>query len=117
MAEDYPEIRELVSDIFRNAGYRVESVSRGSDVGPAIRRFHPSVVLLDLALPDVPGNDVLQQLAMSPETNRVPVIIMSAYSERLRQVPQVRAVVNKPFDIELLLRAVEEAQQPRAKAA
>ena len=117
VAEDYPDISQLVGDIFRDEGYRVVSVSRGGDVVPAVKQHHPSVILLDLALPDMPGNEVLQQLAMSPETNQIPVIIISAYTERLQRVPQVRAVVNKPFDIDTLLRAVEEAQRPQHEAA
>lgn len=117
VAEDYPDISQLVGDIFRDEGYRVVSVSRGGDVLPAVLQFHPAVVLLDLALPDMPGNEVLQQLSSNPETNQVPVIVISAYTERLQQVPQVRAVVNKPFDIDNLLKAVEEAQRPRPQAA
>ena len=117
VAEDYPDISQLVGDIFRDEGYHVVSVSRGGDVVPAVRQFHPAVVLLDLAFPDMPGNDVLQHLSTSPETNQIPVIIISAYTERLQRVPQVRAVVNKPFDIDTLLKAVEEAQNPRPTAA
>lgn len=117
VAEDYPDISQLVGDIFRDEGYQVISVSRGGDVEPAVRQYHPAVILLDLALPDMPGNEVLQQLSMSLETNQIPVIIISAYTERLQRVPQVRAVVNKPFDIDTLLKAVEEAQQPRPQAA
>lgn len=117
VAEDYPDISQLVGDIFRDEGYCVVSVSRGSDVVPAVKQYHPTVVLLDLALPDIPGNEVLQQLSLGPDTNRVPVIIISAYTERLERVPQVRAVVEKPFDIDTLLKAVEEAQHPHPKAA
>lgn len=117
VAEDYPDISQLVADIFRSEGYYVVSVSRGGDVMPAVMKYHPVVVLLDLALPDMPGNEVLQQLTMNPETDKVPVIIISAYAERLHRVPQVRAVVNKPFDIDTLLKAAREAQSPRKKQA
>lgn len=117
VAEDYPDISQLVADIFRSEGYRVVTVSRGGDVIPAVMKYHPVLVLLDLALPDMPGNEVLQQLTLDPETEKVPVIIISAYTERLRRVPQVRAVVNKPFDIDTLLRAAREAQSPRKNVA
>ncbi len=117
VAEDYPDISQLVGDILRGEGYRVVSVSRGGDVLPTVRQYHPAVVLLDLALPDMPGNEVLQQLSSNPETNQIPVIIISAYTERLQRTPQVRAVVNKPFDIDHLLKVVEEAQRPHPRAA
>lgn len=117
VAEDYPDISQLVSDIFRDEGYQVVTVTRGADVLPAIESYHPTVVLLDLALPDMPGNDVLQQLAARPRYEQIPVVILSAYTERLHRVPQVRAVVNKPFDIDTLLKAVEDAQRECPKAA
>ncbi len=117
VAEDYPDISQLIGDILRGEGYQVVSVSRGGDVLPAVRQYHPAVVLLDLALPDMPGNEVLQQLSSNPETNQIPVVIISAYTERLHQTPQVRAVINKPFDIDHLLKVVEEAQRPRPQAA
>ncbi|MGH2461809.1 MAG: response regulator [Chloroflexota bacterium] len=117
VAEDYPDISQLVADIFRTEGYHVVAVSRGGDVIPAVLKYHPALVLLDLALPDMPGNEVLRQLALSPETDKVPVVIISAYTERLRRVPQVRAVVTKPFDIDTLLSAAREAQAHRSSAA
>jgi len=117
IAEDYPDISQLVSDLLRDEGYYIVAVSRGGEVIPAVRQYHPSVVLLDLALPDIPGNEVLERLSTSPETNLIPVIIISAYSERLRRVPQVVAVVNKPFEIDTLLNAVAQATAIRPQAA
>ena len=85
--------------------------SRGNEVIAAVRQYRPGLVLLDLSLPDVPGNEILRQLDLNPETNQVPIIVVSAYTEQLRRVPQVRAVVNKPFDISTLLEAVDLARQ------
>ena len=117
IAEDYPDISQLVSDLLRDEGYHIVAVSRGGEVVPAVKQYHPSVVLLDLALPDIPGNEVLERLSNSQETNKIPVIIISAYSERLRRVPQVVAVVNKPFEIDTLLNEVAQASESRPQAA
>jgi len=117
IAEDYPDISQLVGDILRDEGYQVVAVARGADVVPAVKRHRPSLLLLDLSLPDIPGNDVLRQLALSPETSNIPVIIVSAYTEQLRRVPQVHAVVNKPFDLTTLVEAVQAARKPRQSRA
>lgn len=117
IAEDYPDISQLVSDLLRDEGYDIIAVSRGGEVVPAVKQHHPSVVLLDLALPDIPGNEVLERLSRGPETEKIPVIIISAYSERLHRVPQVVAVVNKPFEIDTLLNAVAQAIQTHPEAA
>lgn len=117
IAEDYSDISQLVGDVLRDEGYQVVVVDRGADVLPAAIRARPALILLDLSLPDVPGNDVLQQLWLSPETCGTPVVIVSAYSDQLRRAPQVRAIVNKPFDLATLLDAVRQSQLPRPLSA
>lgn len=117
IAEDYADISQLVGDILRDEGFEVQQVSRGAEVLEAVKTYRPSLLLLDLSLPDVPGNEVLQQLSQNPETSQVPVIIVSAYTDQLRRVPQVRGVVNKPFDINTLLTAVEQARATQRKRA
>lgn len=111
VAEDYQEISQLIADILAGEGYRVVTVTRGSEVVNAARACHPRVVLLDLALPDIPGSEVLRQLAREPLTAVIPVIIVSAYSERLPPSPQVRAIISKPFDIDKLVAAVREVDR------
>lgn len=117
LAEDYPDISQLVGDILREEGYDVRAVMRGAEVMPAVLNCHPAFVILDLSLPDMSGNEVLQQLEINPETCSIPVIIVSAYTDTLRRVPQVRAVVNKPFDITTLLDAVEQVRSGRRMRA
>lgn len=117
IAEDYPDISQLVTDLLRDEGYDMVAISRGGEVLGAVKKHHLAVILLDLALPDIPGNEVLQQLSHDQDTCNIPVVIISAYSERLRRVPQVRAVVNKPFEIDALIRAVTEAQEEPKRAA
>jgi putative two-component system response regulator len=117
IAEDYPDISQLVGDILQDEGYRVIVVSRGADVVPSVIRTKPDLVLLDLSLPDIPGNEVLRQLSANRETCDIPVIIVSAYTDQLRRVPQVVSVVNKPFDLNTLVEAVQEAKQSRPRAA
>lgn len=106
VAEDYPDISQLVGDLLRDEGYDVEVVDRGTDVIDAVLRHRPCLLLLDLSLPDMPGNEVLHQLTQNPNTRDVPVVVVSAYTERLERAPMVRAVVNKPFDIGTLLDTV-----------
>jgi CheY-like chemotaxis protein len=117
IAEDYADISQLVGDILRDEGYEVHSVSRGADVFGMVKKLHPMVLLLDLSMPDVPGNEVLQQLSRDPSTDHIPVIIVSAYTDQLRRVPQVLGVVNKPFDINTLLDEVGRVKAGERKIA
>lgn len=111
IAEDYPDISQLVGDLLRGEGYDVAAVANGREVLDTVLLHQPCILLLDLSLPDMPGNEVIQQLQLHPKTSRVPIVVVSAYTEHLHRVPQVRAVVNKPFDISTLLDAVAEARR------
>lgn len=77
------------------------------------REHRPVIVLLDLHLPDMSGEDVLKRLRDDPDTASIPVVIVSADATP----GQVRRLLNcgaagyltKPIDVRELLRLVDEA--------
>ena len=73
---------------------------------------HPSLVLLDLNLPDINGAEVLRLLQSTPETSTIPAVVLSANAmpsqiERLLTAG-ARNYLTKPFDIDRLLAIVDE---------
>jgi CheY-like chemotaxis protein len=106
VVEDEPEVRELESFLLESEGYEVVGVPDGESAAPVIREELPALVLLDLMLPHKDGNGVLDDLASDPSTARIPVIVVSAFIDRLRRTSQVRGVLTKPFDPSELLDAV-----------
>ncbi len=81
------------------------------------RQHHPDLILLDLHLPDMAGDEVLRQLRADPATADIPVLMLSADAishqvERLLAAG-ARAYVTKPFDIPALLRLVDETLAAR----
>jgi CheY-like chemotaxis protein len=80
---------------------------------------HPDLILLDLHLPDMPGQEVLRRLRAQARTANVPVVILSAdarpalINELLAQ--GVRAFLTKPLDVRELLELLDSVaaeQQP-----
>jgi DNA-binding response OmpR family regulator len=75
------------------------------------RRHRPSLVLLDLNLPDVPGEEVLRRLRADPLTAGAAVVMISgdATSEQPARLRELGAIdyITKPFDIERLLDIVD----------
>jgi signal transduction histidine kinase/ActR/RegA family two-component response regulator len=72
----------------------------------------PDLVLLDVHLPDLPGDEVLRCLRDNPVTQRIPVLVLSgdatpAQAERLLAVG-ANDYITKPFDMRKLLEAVDE---------
>ncbi|WP_158508988.1 hybrid sensor histidine kinase/response regulator [Gemmatirosa kalamazoonensis] len=92
-------------------GWRTIPALQGQ-LGVALaREYVPDVVLLDLHLPDIPGDEVLRRLRADPRTASIPVIVVSADAtpaslERLR-ASGADAYLTKPLDVDEFLRAVE----------
>jgi CheY-like chemotaxis protein len=79
------------------------------------REHHPLLVLLDLHLPDMGGEQVLQRLRDDPATAPIPVVIISADAtpgqmQRLLSAG-ASAYLTKPIDVRELLRLVDEAAE------
>ncbi len=81
------------------------------------RQHRPDLVLLDLHLPDIPGEQVLRELHADPQLRRTPVIVLSADAtpgqvERLVAIG-ARAYLTKPLDVRRFLALVDEALPSR----
>jgi CheY-like chemotaxis protein/anti-sigma regulatory factor (Ser/Thr protein kinase) len=76
------------------------------------REHRPDLILLDLHLPDVPGDEVLRRLREEPQTRGIPVVILSADATP-RQVERLlaagaQAYLTKPLDVRQLLALVDQ---------
>jgi CheY-like chemotaxis protein len=102
----------LLERILEQDGYRnVKSVTDPSEAAALYDQFEPDLVLLDLHLPDMPGQEVLRRLRAEPRTAQVPVVILSA-DARPALIEQllaegVRAFLTKPLDVRELLELLD----------
>lgn len=109
VVEDDPSIGGILAMIFEDEGYRVRLAPRGLEALRLVRQERPSVITLDLDLPDLPGEEILRLLGQDDELATIPVVILSAYTTRLRPTPQVFRVMDKPFNIDELLSTAQSA--------
>ncbi len=76
------------------------------------REHRPDLILLDLNLPDISGDDVLHQLRDDPVTRDIPVLMVSAdaMGERIQQLLRQGATgyLTKPYKVAELLRVIDE---------
>jgi two-component system, OmpR family, alkaline phosphatase synthesis response regulator PhoP len=79
--DDDQMIVEVWSVVLKENGFEVITASNGSDGINQAKSQKPNLVLLDEIMPDMLGNDVLQTLKGDPETNAIPIAIVSNYSE------------------------------------
>jgi CheY-like chemotaxis protein len=111
IVDDYPGARYLRSRILSEAGYEVLEAGNGSEALAIARSARPSLILLDVNLPDISGFEVCARLKEDPATASIPVIqITGAWlSEKDRQeglASGANAYLVEPIDDLTLLRNV-----------
>lgn len=99
--EDDPDIARLLSLELGRLGYSLRVVGTAAQAMHEIRASLPSLVLLDLGLPDRDGSDLLRDLRANGQT--LPVICLTARDKPVERVGGLRAgaddYIVKPFDI------------------
>lgn len=112
IADDEPHIRRLVSFTLGNRGYEVIEAIDGGDALERIRTEHPDLVLLDVMMPVMTGYDVLREVKADPATADVPVIMLSAKSQKAEIEEGIacgaREYICKPFTPKDLVERVGE---------
>jgi two-component system cell cycle response regulator len=77
IAEDEEILLKVLREKFEKEKFTVITATDGASVIPLVKSGKPDLILLDIILPKKNGLDVLRELKASPETDNIPVIIMS----------------------------------------
>ena len=78
IVDDNEKNVKLARDVLRAAGFRTLEAANGAE-GMALANEHlPTVILMDLRLPDMDGADAARKLANGPRTSAIPVVALSA---------------------------------------
>lgn len=105
--DDSPTIRKVVEASLRKAGYRVSTAEDGQAGLEAAQRVNPELILLDFVMPRMNGFQFCQALRGIANLARVPVVLMSAKGDKVRDkfIQQMGAVdsITKPFSPDALL--------------
>ncbi len=78
IAEDEPDIRELVLFMLRFAGYEVIAASNGEEAVQTATREIPDLILLDVRMPRMTGYDACRLMKANPALRDVPIVFLSA---------------------------------------
>jgi CheY-like chemotaxis protein len=85
------------------------------------REHQPALILLDLHLPDISGDQVLHQLREHPATTSIPVVVVSADATVGQQqrllAAGATAYLTKPYEVQELLRIIDDALAQAAKSS
>jgi signal transduction histidine kinase/CheY-like chemotaxis protein len=117
VVEDDPDVRRVIVECLGVIGYSVTEAANGTEGLAAIAREKPDLLVVDYAMPDMTGAEVISKAREL--VGDMPVILATGYAdmaavERLAGKP---FVLRKPFDINSLGVAVASALQPERLAA
>lgn len=121
LIDDDPLIADLVRTRLGNAGYTVGVLNDGRVALEVIEFKRPALVLLDCAMPFVPGIEVLRQVRSSRVCFGVPVLMLTARGQSADRDIAMRAGASgymcKPLNLELLTFKIEEMIGDRRQSA
>jgi DNA-binding response OmpR family regulator len=109
VVEDSPTYRAVLRMVLTGAGYTVLEAIDGVQAIDVARQHRPDLILLDLELPLLSGQQVAQVLREDPETKAIPLIYASGYERMLTQLPPDAEALPKPTSPLTLLQMVQQA--------
>ncbi len=108
VVDDEPDIVVVLSEYLAREGFRVYTAHKGEQAIEKIKEFPISLILLDIAMPQMDGIETLRRIKeINPSVN---VIMISAYKDADKVVQAFRLgaydCVFKPFDLKYLRTAI-----------
>lgn len=108
--EDNHAIMDVITLILQSESYKVTGLGKGADILTKIDEIKPDLLILDIMLPDGDGREFLKTIRTNPQTENLPVLMISAkYTAQNVQHGEFlpNGFLPKPFDIDDLLNQIE----------
>src|SRR5204863_2745109 len=120
VADDEPDVLQLVSSNLKNAGYNILKAEDGLSALNQARETLPSLIVLDLMLPEMSGLEVCKVLKKEAATSQIPIIMLTAKGEEVDRIVGLELgaddYMTKPFSPRELVLRVKSVLR-RASAA
>lgn len=111
VVDDDPDMRTLLAELLVGDGLRCEIASDGAIAVERALALRPQLVLLDLSLPVLSGDEVFARLRADHRTRYIPIVFLTAAGNRKAMISHLLAggddYVTKPFDLEELSARVQ----------
>ena len=108
--DDDSEILMLCGMILKSENYRIETCKICDNIIDDVKSLRPDVILIDLWIPKIGGEEAIRQLRVNPELKNIPVLLFSANDEieKISKKTQAHGFVQKPFDVKTLKNEIEK---------
>ncbi len=110
IVEDNSDCRELLALVLRRSGYEIAEAATGLEAIEQAAATHPDLILMDLGLPGITGDEATARLKADPATKDIPVIVNTAFHKGTlidRAIAVGAAeILHKPISFEALREVV-----------
>lgn len=119
VCDDDVGIVDVVKIVLEEAGYQVITSSNSESVLQNVKKLHPDLILIDLWMPGLGGEQLIPLLKKDKDFADIPVIVISASKDTREVAERVGAdgFLYKPFDITDLENIVKKYLSAAHKAA
>jgi two-component system response regulator (stage 0 sporulation protein F) len=114
VVEDDERLREVIAEALCEDGYAVETAANGQVALELLRHFTPDLLIIDLMMPHMNGEEFTFEVRQIESLESVPIIVVSAARSGPELSAQIGAVhyLGKPFDLFELTRRVTRLLRP-----
>ncbi|MCS6834985.1 MAG: response regulator [Anaerolineae bacterium] len=110
VVEDEYDSVQMVTKILQHHGVQVFVAHNGQECIDMLPKIKPTLVVMDLALPEMDGWETLARMRANPETADIPVVAITAYHSVNVEADARRAgfdaYLSKPLDVQSLVRSL-----------
>ena len=111
--EDDEMIRDALREFLEMSGYAVDTAIHGANAFEKLRTSEilPSLILLDLNMPVMPGKKFLEKLRVESDAYaRIPVVLLTALPDE--NIPGIAGILRKPVGLKVILERVRSFHLP-----
>jgi CheY-like chemotaxis protein len=112
IVEDNSDVRELMVLFLKRAGYEVAEAATGLAALEQAHVARPDLIIMDLGLPGMGGDEATERLKADPSTKNIPVIVNTAFHVGASNVNRAilagaTEILHKPTEFKILLETVQ----------
>lgn len=117
IVEDNDDLRNYLVDMLR-ADYNIQSCPNGKDALVIIREFNPDLVISDIMMPEMGGDELCSAIKSDLEMSHIPIILLTALGDEKNMLEGLEigadAYITKPFSVGILKATVKNLLANRA---
>jgi CheY-like chemotaxis protein len=118
VVDDFPDTRDMYAEFLDVSGMRAETASDGRQAVRRAIRTHPSIIVMDLAMPVLDGWEATRILRADPRTKDIPIVVLTGTSQpdQRKRAEECGAmtVISKPCTPSELLEVLRGILEERA---